>query len=305
MTDPAIKFSAVHRHFGTHAVLRDLSFAVEPGQIYALLGRNGSGKSTALRILLGFLRPHAGETAVLGKDSTALGPTDRAAIGFVGENHRLYPSMRVRDVLAFERETRPGFDADYAARALRRCELPDRRPTALLSRGQRAQLALLVALAGRPRVLICDDPALGLDAVARREVLDVMIDLLAQSGSTVLYSSHFLHDVERVADRIGILHGGRLIVDATMDELKARVQRRLWTPRNGEAPPANGVLCARRARHRYELTLLDLDETRIARLNAGGARLDDEWTTPTLEELFCDLTTAPDRTPFPTPTEHS
>ena len=123
-----------------------------------------------------------------------------------------------------------------------RCGLPPRLRVGQLSRGQRAQLALMVAVASRPEVLVFDDPALGLDLVMRRELLEVMIDLLADRGLGVLFSSHFLDDVERVADRISILHEGRLIVDAPADDLKRRVCRRIWTPppgrRPGRTPPA-------------------------------------------------------------------
>jgi ABC-2 type transport system ATP-binding protein len=142
-------------------------------------------------------------------------------------------------------------------------------------------------------VLVFDDPAMGLDAVMRREFLDAMIDLLAGTGCTVLFSSHVLTDVERIADRIGILHDGRMLVDAGLDELKARVRRCRWAPANGSEPPGGDrVLRAGRRRDGFDLTLLDPDAALLARLRAKG-RL-EELTVPTLEELFLDLT-GPDR----------
>ncbi|MEQ1632179.1 MAG: ABC transporter ATP-binding protein [Planctomycetota bacterium] len=287
-----LRFDDVHRHFGKHPVLKGLSLKIERGQIYAFLGRNGAGKTTALRILMGFLEPHRGSASVLGVDSQSLQPADRARIGYVGEGHLLDPSMRVKDAVAFERGTRPTFRLDLAERAVQRCGLREGQFIATLSRGQRAQLSLVLAVAASPEVLVFDDPAMGLDVVMRREFLDAMIDLLADSGCAVLFSSHILTDVERVADRVGILHEGSLLVDATMDDLRRRVRRCVV---EGVSPFASDDECVLRARSQEgatELLLLDGDGERLARLEKDG-RLQD-LGAPTLEELFLDLT-GPDR----------
>ena len=285
----AIRFDDVWRQFGDTPVLRGLTTSVRPGEIYALLGRNGAGKTTALRILLGFLEPHAGTAAILGRDSRELRPEDRARIGYVGEDHRLYGAMRVGAVLDFEAGTRPHFRREFAERAIERCNLPKKQYVAKLSRGQRAQLALLVAVGVEPEVLIFDDPALGLDAVMRRELLDALIDLLADTGCAVLFSSHHLQDVERIADRVGILNDGHLIVDATLDDLKSRVVRRAWSGTGDVPPDVPGRLSARPRRDGFDLTLLDCGSDVEEALRAGGATL-SEASTPNLEELFLDLT---------------
>ena len=289
--NPSIEFREVLRRFGDLEVLRGLSFQVAPGEVFALLGRNGAGKTTALRILLGFLRPMQGTARVLGVDSRGLKARDRGRIGYVGEGHRFFPLMRVKEVLAFEAGTRPRFHRAYAEKAIAQCGLPPGSPVRRLSRGQRAQLALILAAAGDPEVLILDDPARGLDAVMRRAFLDAMIDILSDRRCAVLFSSHILTDVERIADRAGILHGGRLIVDATLDDLKRRVQKRRWTgPAAGGNPPrVEGLLCAKAVRDGFELTLLDMTPDREAALAAAGGRL-SEPVVPTLEELFIDLT---------------
>jgi ABC-2 type transport system ATP-binding protein len=229
---------------------------------------------------------------VLGRDSLALRPTDRARIGLVTEGHKLYTWMRVRDVLDFEQGTRKRFDRAYAEHHLRRLELPFQKRVKHLSRGQRATVALLVAMAGRPDVLVMDDPAMGLDAVMRREFLDAMIELLGEGGKSVLFSSHILGDVERIADRIGILHEGGLIVDATLDDLKARVQRRFARFDAGTVPAFDdlpGVLRAQKRRDGYDLLLRDLDEAGERKLRAMASALSPP-AVPTLEELFVDLT---------------
>ncbi|MCA8973214.1 MAG: ABC transporter ATP-binding protein [Planctomycetes bacterium] len=288
MTRYPIEFDDVQRWFADRPVLRGLSCRVEPGTVYALLGRNGSGKTTALRILLGFLQPHHGTARLFGEDCTALSPQLRGRVGYIGEDHRLYPTMSVTEAVAFEAGTRPGFRRDFAEAALKRCGLAGKHRIPRLSRGQRAQLSVVLAVAGNPEVLICDDPALGLDVVMRRELLDVMIELLADTGSTVLFSSHFLTDVERIADRIGILHDGCLLVDATLADLERRVRRCAFVPDDGTAMPVGAdILRVRKRRTGVDLLLLDADAERLATLRRLGEL--SEPAPLSLEDLFLDL----------------
>jgi len=303
---PVFTFDGVCRRFADQEVLRGLSFRVEPGEVYALLGRNGSGKTTALRILLGFLSPHRGSTTVLGMDSIDLPPAHRERIGYVAEGQRMYGHWRVRDVIAFEDATRTRFDRAHAEASVTRCGMRRNQFLGLLSRGQRAQLALILAVSSRPDVLVFDDPAMGLDPVMRREFLDTMIEMLGQRGTSVLFSSHILTDVERIADRVGILHGGALIVDARMDDLKGRVQQRFWRPRGAGAPPdSDRILASRRHPDGFELTLRDFDADLEGRLRQDGAQLTAP-TVPSLEDLFLALTSNPGRsvlTELPAPAQ--
>lgn len=292
MSACVVEFDAVQRWFADQPVLRGLSFRVEPGQVYALLGRNGSGKTTALRILLGFLRAHAGSVRLFGCDSATLRPEHRARIGYVGEDHRLYPTMTVGTAVSFETDTRPAFRTAFVEKALQRCGLRSSQRVIRLSRGQRAQLALILAVASDPELLVCDDPALGLDVVMRRELLDALVDLLADTGCSVLLSSHFLGDVERVADRVGILHDGSLLVDATVDDIKRRLLRCTWTTQEGEVPAGPHVLRTIRRRGGFDLLLLDPPADLFTALRARGEL--SPAVPPTLEELFLDLT-GPDR----------
>jgi ABC-2 type transport system ATP-binding protein len=293
MNDPVVEFTGVQRWFGSQVVLRGLDLRIERGQVYALLGRNGTGKSTALRILLGFLQPHRGRSTVFGVDSTQLSGRERARIGYVGEEHRLYPTMTVGAAVAFERGTRPGFRADFVARALQRTAIRTSQPIVKLSRGQRATLCLILAVASQPDLLVCDDPALGLDVVMRREFLDALIDLLADTGCTVLFSSHFLTDVERIADHVGFLHDGALVVDAPLEQLRARVVRATWVPRAGAPLPTGPhVLRVQPRIGGHELLLLDAPPELLAGLARDGELSDP--VTPGLEDLFVALL-GPDR----------
>jgi ABC-2 type transport system ATP-binding protein len=291
----AIEFDHVSRHFHGVPVLDDLTFAVLPGEAFALLGRNGTGKSTAIRILLNFLEPHAGRSRVLGVDSTGLDPATRERIGYVSEGHKLYGDMRLPTLLDFEAATRTRFDRALAAATLAKLGLRTNVAIRKLSKGQQALVALTIATAGRPEVLVYDDPAMGLDIVHRHELMGSLAEAIEQHGVALLFSSHILTDVERMADRVGILRNGRLVVDAPIESLRRRVQRRLMRPKVGA--DTNGallrdvpaILRSQRTDAGVALTLVDLDETQERRLRERADVLTDPDAL-NLEELFVEFT---------------
>ncbi|HVS18204.1 MAG TPA: ABC transporter ATP-binding protein [Planctomycetota bacterium] len=286
--NPLICLDDVHKSFDGRPVLEGLTFQLRPGEVYALLGRNGAGKTTALRVLLGFLAADAGRATILGADSAELTPALRERIGYVSEGHVLYRWMRVGEVLTFEQGTRTRFDLARARHDVARLGLRPDQKVGKLSRGQRAQLALCVAVATTPDVLVLDDPAMGLDAVMRREFLEAMIEVIGEGERGVLFSSHILSDVERIADRVGLLAGGRLIVDATLEDLKRRVQKRRVRVNSSRPPDVPGILRARQVEGGFELLLLDLDPVRLAALSAA-VEVVSEPQVPGLEDLFLDL----------------
>jgi len=273
---------------------------VRPGEVFALLGRNGAGKTTALRILLGFLAPDSGRAELLGEDSARLSNDVRTRVGLVSEGHPLYERMRVDRALDFEAGTRTRFDRRYVDDALQRLQLSKSSRIRHLSRGQRAQLSLVFAMAGDPELLVLDDPAMGLDAVMRREFLEAMVDLLGREGRSVLFSSHILPDVERMADRVGILHGGRIVLEAPLVELKQRVTKRF--AEGAYVQPVDladipGLVTAKRKREGVELVLADQTEERTAELAKRFPAL-SQPIVPTLEELFIDVTSGEITGPF-------
>ena len=293
MTDP-VRFHDVRREYRGKQVLSGLSFSVRPGEIYALLGRNGAGKTTAFKILLGFLLPHAGRAELFGEASEHLSTNTRARVGLVTEGHPVYPFMNVEDLLAFEAGTQPRFERAYAEKALARLGIPRSAKLRQISRGQRSQVVLLMALAAKPQALLMDDPALGLDAAMRREFLDAMIELLAEEGHSVLYSSHILNDVERVADRVGILHAGRLIADLPLDELKRRVSRRfVRTARAAHEwqHSVPGFVRAKAGPGGTEVVLFDEGDAGERALRALDPALAPAQPL-TLEEVFLELTSS-------------
>ncbi len=291
MSDAPIAFDRLTHWYGARRALHDLTLEVPRGSIFAFLGRNGAGKSTAIRCLLGFQRPTGGRAFILGHDSAELPPEARGRIGYVSEGQKLVPWMRVKNVVAFQRATFPSFDADLCRSFLARLRLDAKARVKSLSNGQRAQLALVLALAPRPEVVVMDDPALGLDAVVRREFLDVMIDLIQESGRTLLFSSHILTDVERVADRVAIVVDGVLRVNAPLEVVKARI-RRVHAFFDGDATPMPAVAgLVRGVRRRNEWVLTVAGETAASEAAArglGARAVDVEGLG--LEDLFIEYT---------------
>ena len=291
--DEPIRFEQVTCCYGTMRALDGVTFAVPTGSVFALLGRNGAGKTTAIRALLGLLSPMRGHVRVLGYDALLLPPPMRGRVAYVGEGHPLPKWMRVRDVVAFQAATFPTFDRELCRRWLTRFQLPDKRRVFQLSRGMRAQLALAVALAPRPELVVLDDPALGLDTVARREFLEVMIDLIQEEGRTLLFTSHVLTDVERVADRVALLDHGVLRINAPLDEIQRRVRRYALrfagaTPEAALALP--GLIRARRRQGTWAATVVgDEGAVRITLKELGADVVSSEPLS--LEDLFVDYTT--------------
>jgi|AMFO01.1.fsa_nt_gi ABC-type multidrug transport system, ATPase component len=217
--------------YGRKRVLDAVSLRVRPGTVFAFLGPNGAGKTTLVRCLLGQLRPRAGTLRVLGRDPWRERERLMAEVGVVPESPDAPPAWRVRDVLAFGRRLHPRWDGDAAKARLERFGIQPARRVAELSRGQRAQLQLCLALSSQPRLLILDDPTLGLDAVARRELYEELIRDLADRGTTVFITSHDLDGIERLAQRVAIVSGGRIAAEGELGELKTR-----WAARLGGRP---------------------------------------------------------------------
>jgi ABC-2 type transport system ATP-binding protein len=211
--------------YAGRTALDGVSFAVPEGAVYALLGRNGAGKSSLVRCLLGAQRPAAGEVRLLGQSAWR----ERAAIlrevGVVPEEPDAPPAMTARQLSRFCSRLYPRWDEAGVGERLRRFGVPTDVPFGRLSKGQKGQVALTLALAPAPRLVILDDPTLGLDPLARRAVFEELIGDLADRGTTVFLTSHDLAGVEGIADRVGVLRDGRLVLDEELEGLKRRFRR--------------------------------------------------------------------------------
>ncbi|QDT67189.1 putative ABC transporter ATP-binding protein YxlF [Planctomycetes bacterium MalM25] len=230
MTQPAIETIGVAKSFGKKLVVRDVSLKVEPGQTYAFLGRNGEGKTTTIRMLLGLLKPDEGSIQVAGCDPATDPLTLRDRVGYLAEDQTMYGWMTVDEIVRFVAPFYSRWDHDLARRYLDEFDLPLRTKIKHLSKGQTVRLGLVLALAHRPEVVILDDPALGLDPIMRKQFNRDLITHLQGEGRAVFYSSHLLHEVEPVADQVAILHGGRIVRQGETEELRADVKQLFIRP---------------------------------------------------------------------------
>lgn len=271
----AIRLRGLTRCHGARRVLDALDLSVATGGVHALVGANGAGKSTLMRLLLGFDTPDAGQAWVLGRESAALGPADRARIGFVNDEHHLPAAMRVRELLAMhQRQHAARWDAAALQEVLRHFSVRPEQPAAGLSRGERAGLCLALALAQAPDLLLLDEPTQGLDVVAKRAFVQALLRVGLERGGTVLFCSHLMDEVEALADQLLVLERGRLRFQGEPQALAARVQQ--WQVEFPfGAPPLDalpGLLSQQPLGALTELLLLDADEADLrAQLQQLGA----------------------------------
>jgi ABC-2 type transport system ATP-binding protein len=227
MTDFIIETSQLCKSFKDKPALRGLDLRVPAGSIFGFLGRNGAGKTTTIKTLMGLLRADSGAAHVFG---TPVADADRSAeirsrIGFVTEDKELYPYMTVEQIIRFTRPFFPKWRDDLEQRYLRMFELPPKRKIPDLSKGMRSKLMLLLAISRGAELLILDEPTDGLDPAATEDVLRELVAIAASSGTTMFFSSHQLVEVELIADHIGIIDRGRMVVTGSLDDMKLRYQR--------------------------------------------------------------------------------
>ncbi|HVS71174.1 MAG TPA: ABC transporter ATP-binding protein [Phycisphaerae bacterium] len=221
----AIELANVHKSFGRNAVLAGVDLHVPAGKTYAFLGRNGAGKTTTIRMLMGLLHPDAGDIHVLAMSPRNDALAIRRDVGYLAEDQQMWGWMKVREILSFLAPFYPTWDWPYAKELLQQFALsPDTR-IKHLSKGQNVRLGLLLALAHRPRLVILDDPALGLDPIMRKEFLRDVVEHLQGRNVTVFFSSHLLYEVEPVADIIGILDHGKIVCESPTDTLRENVRQ--------------------------------------------------------------------------------
>jgi ABC-2 type transport system ATP-binding protein len=216
-----VQFDDIHRAYVRGIdVLQGVTFGVDAGQVVGLLGKNGAGKTTLMRLAMGMIEAQRGSVRVFGLDPRLEPLEIKRRVGFVSEEQILPPFMRVEQVLRLHKGLFPSWDDALARQMIRRFEVPVRSKVKALSKGQARQVALLCAVSHRPELLLLDEPAGGLDPAARREFLETSIQLLNEAGSTILFSSHHMTDVERLADRIVMIHDGRVLIDSELDALR-------------------------------------------------------------------------------------
>lgn len=273
--------------FGAKVALDHVSLSVPRGTVFGLVGENGAGKTTLIRHVLGLLRAASGSVRVFRRDPVADPPGVLGRLGYLSEDNDLPGWMRVEELLRYTRAFYPDWDPDYAEELRRTFGLEPAARVKNLSKGQRARVGLLLALAHKPELLVLDEPSSGLDPVVRRDILEAIIRTIAEEGRTVLFSSHLLDEVERVSDVVAMLHRGRLVFCGDLDDIKETHHRLTFCfDREPARPPAlAGVLACEGSGREwtavYSGALGDIEAT----VSGMGGRIVED-RVPSLDEIF-------------------
>jgi len=211
--------------YGHHKVLDEIDLTVSSGNFYALLGRNGVGKTTFLKILTGLLDPRAGSATVLGRDTRRIRAEDWLSIGYVSESQKVYDWLSGEELIAFTRPLYPNWDQAFCDHLTKQMQLPLKQKVHRYSKGERMKLILLLAMAFHPRLLLLDEPFGGLDVLAKEQLITCLLDTTQQEQWAVLFTSHDLAEVERLSDDIGLIDTGKLKISEPLDSLQNRFRR--------------------------------------------------------------------------------
>ncbi|MEN0110632.1 MAG: ABC transporter ATP-binding protein [Planctomycetota bacterium] len=292
----AIRTHRLTKHYGQRRVVDSLDLSVRTGSVYGFLGRNGAGKSTTIGMLTGMVRPDSGRAEVLGERADRLSPATRSRVCYLAEGHPLYGWMRIEEAVRFTRSFYPDtWNDELCDGILAHFGLSRRQRCRTLSRGQKAQVSLALGVAPEPELLILDDPTLGLDTVVRRDFLESLIQIIQRDGRTILFSSHNLGDVERVADRVGVMIDGVLRVDCPTETFRESVTKVVLTfhgaaPDGAEAlAECPGLVSAWTAGSTLEVVLVGYDDAQRAAVEALEPRAIDRVDL-NLEEAFIEYT---------------
>ncbi|MDT7809241.1 MAG: type transport system ATP-binding protein [Acidobacteriota bacterium] len=283
----AIETRNLGRKFGKFEAVKGVDLTVPKGTVFGLLGVNGAGKSTIIKMIMGHLRPTSGEVRILGR---ALGVDlveIRKRVAYVSENRYLYEWMTVAESITFTRAFHATWDDRKAADLLKRFSLPPEKKVRQLSRGNRARLCLLLALSFNPELIVLDEPTSGLDPIVRRDFIENIVSEIAEEGKTVLFSSHIVEEVERVADYVGIMDEGELLLVSTIDEIKSSYKRVRYAT-NGTRPEVTGVvgvMMVENGRHEQVLTVQGFGDETMRQLGERGVK-NPEVLPISLEDIF-------------------
>ncbi len=272
----AIEARGLGKRYRRRWALADCSLQIPAGRVVGLVGPNGAGKTTLLQLAVGLLTPTAGTIEVLG-ERPASGPEQLGRVGFVAQDTPLYAGLSVADHLQFGACCNPRWDSNFADGRIYRVGLERKQKAGRLSGGQRAQLALTLAVAKRPQLLVLDEPVASLDPLARRDFLGSLMEVVAEHGVSVVLSSHLVADLERVCDYVVVLVASRVRLAGNVDELLARHHRLIGPRRDPATLPAD--------QHVIEASHTDKQSTLLVRTD--GPILDPAWTVEqvTLEDL--------------------
>ncbi len=287
---PIVQSQAVSKSFGKRPILAGVNLQIERGQVVGLLGTNGAGKTTLIKCLLGLLRVDSGHASIFGDDAWNLSAATKAKLGYVPQEAKFYPWMKVRQIVDYWGTFYPNWDKAWARGLIDRWELPSEHKVGPLSPGQVQRLALVLALGHRPELLILDEPVASLDPIGRRETLRQLIEITKDGEHTVLFSTHILSDLERVASHVAILADGKVVCFEELDTLKDRVKRlRLYSDQSFPASFAvPGALRTQVSGQEALVAVANVDDELIDSLSTRwNAKVSVEDLS--LEEIFLEL----------------
>jgi ABC-type multidrug transport system ATPase subunit len=282
-----LKMTSLSKSFGRHLVFSGLNIKLDAGKVYGLLGLNGEGKTTLIRILLGVIPADTGSIHYKGSAVTFRSAAYKGEVGYIPEDSFFYGGMRVGELLDFNSVFYRRWDVRRAAELLKRFSLDRKARIKTLSRGMKLRLEMAVALAARPALLVLDDPTSGLDVPTRYDFLQDIIRELADSGTTILFSTHLVHELERIVDHLFILHRGRLILDQDHEAVKNSI-RRVRLAFQGDPPETlgvDGVLVETRDGPRQEIVVYPWTDEKKEKLDGFSPAL-LQVEPLTLEEIF-------------------
>jgi ABC-2 type transport system ATP-binding protein len=269
----ALETQGLGRRYGSQWALQGCTLDVPRGTVTALVGPNGAGKTTLLRLAVGLTRPSAGSVRVFALDPRAQAAEALPRLGFLAQEHPLYGGFTVEEMLRFGRKLNPGWDDQAARDRMASLDLPLKKKVRSLSGGQRAQVALTLALSKRPELLLLDEPVASLDPLARREFLQSVVEAVAERELTVVLSSHILADLERVCDHLVILAHGRTQLVGPIEEIVAS-HRLLTGPRDEAEDVSRMHEVVRESHAERQTTLL---------VRANGHVYDSHWSVHELD----------------------
>ena len=220
MNEPIIEIKNLVREFGNKRALDNVSMTIRPGTVMGLVGENGAGKTTLIKHVLGLLKAQQGTVSVFGMDPVTNPEGVLSRIGYLSEEGDMPTWMKVHELMRYSAAFYPTWDDTYAMKLLDEFKLDPGARLNKMSKGQRSRAGLLVAMAYRPELLVLDEPSSGLDPIVRKDILGAIIRTIADDGRTVLFSSHLLAEVERVADQISIVRNGRILISDNLDTVK-------------------------------------------------------------------------------------
>jgi ABC-2 type transport system ATP-binding protein len=287
---PAVEMLGVTKTFCGGVAVDNLNLTIPRGSTLGLIGPNGAGKSTTIRMLMGTLAPSAGQIRVFGLDVAAHAAHIRPSVGHVPERHDIYPWMTVAEVVGFTSAFYPHWDAAFCREWMDLFALDPRKKVKHLSKGMLVKLGLLLAVSHHPELLILDEPTSGLDPIVHDDFLKAVLRSICGRGTTVLYSSHNLEDIRRLADSVCILRAGKILVHSGVDELLASVKRVRAVLIDGHLPRwvPDGTVSQRIQRREWLLTVSRFDDSLVDRIRHENPIESVDVYDLSLGELFKD-----------------